>query len=287
MTYGARTNSSNILYSSAGVRGGVRAGPGSLMNREGEGARMAMVDSTEGCESRDSESKTCDGAVAWLARSSIVVGTTAMGCLASPPSANNVARSRAREQTCGSRTIASRRESTAAHQTRHAAAAKDLSMRYRLVKDALFVESPFSLTSSSPRAPRAASKSLFRAATVPISTQSITSNIVRELAAQASAARRRRCQLPFFESKGLSRARSARGTGPCLPPGRRSKPLMASAVGNVLVAFLKASHLLPTMPSGGRSASDRNVMRSRKARLVARSASASFAGSRCNAIQRQ
>ena len=30
-------------------------------------------------------------------------------------------------------------------------------MRYRLVKDALFVESPFSFTNSSPKAPRAAS----------------------------------------------------------------------------------------------------------------------------------
>ena len=48
ITYGARTNSSNILYSSAGVRGGVRAGPGSLINLDGDKAGRIAIDDRNG-----------------------------------------------------------------------------------------------------------------------------------------------------------------------------------------------------------------------------------------------
>ena len=48
---------------------------------------------TDGCESSDAESRACDGAVAWLARSSTAAGATVAGSSPAPPSVDGVASS--------------------------------------------------------------------------------------------------------------------------------------------------------------------------------------------------
>mmetsp|Transcript_29698 Transcript_29698/g.91853 ORF Transcript_29698/g.91853 Transcript_29698/m.91853 type:complete len:248 (+) Transcript_29698:1576-2319(+) len=118
---------------------------------------------------------------------------------------------------------------------------------------------PRSARSSSRNNSRAASKSLSRAPTSPVSTLNNPSSNRRVDRAQASAAASNRPQPARWPPNGLSSLRTASSVPDPRPPGRLSKNWRPAAAGSVAVALRSASSRASTSPRPGRSLGAKNV----------------------------